>query len=298
MAVERHDQDASPANSGCQPLPLPTAPKAAFLTFFPLPLNSMSQVSTLPSSSALNHPSGPSTIMPQDSSTDPAELLRQAALSSRKLKRRKLDATASLSRPLSRSFASTPSISLDYGQEEPSSSTSTPPQQPPTPALARAPTPPAQTLAPSSPSRPVQRDGSSGAAAQTPLDDDTSMREEGEISDNEDPPFRPPSKPIPAPITVAAAVYPDVRLEVSGSVHSPSFGVVSRSPSVKAEDVFQPSAYVTTPVTRPNMEALSATPRATEDFRLETSLYVLDPDHVRPGLSCASTSFFHSRSVV
>jgi hypothetical protein len=126
------------------------------------------------------------------------------------------------------------------------------------------------------------------------------MREEGEISDNEDPPFRPPSRPIPAPITVTPAVYPDVRLEASGSVHSPSFGVVLRSPSVETEDVFQhavPSAYVTTPVTRPSMEALSAAPRVTEDFRLETPLYVLDPDHIRPRLSCAST-FFRSRSVV
>lgn len=253
----------------------------------------MSQVSTLPSSSALSHSSGSSTTMPSDSSTDPAELLRRAALSSRKLKRRKLNATAPLSRPLSRPFASTPSISLDYGQEEPSSTTSTP-QDPPTPVFARAPTP-AQALTPSSPPRPVQRDDSSGTAARTPLDDDTSMREEGEISDNEDPPFRLPSKSIPPPITVTAAVYPDVRLEASGSVHSPPFGVVSRSPSVKTEDTCQhavSSAYVTTPVSRPIMEAHSVAPKPSETFRLVTPLYVLDHDHVRPGLSCASISFF------
>ena len=286
-------KDTSPANTGCQRrLPLPTATTALF-TFFPLPFSTMSQVSTLPSSSALNHSSGPSTTMPPDSSTDPAELLRRAALSSRKLKRRKLNATAPFSRPLSRPFASTPSISLDYGQEEPSSTTSTP-QEPPSPVLARAPTP-AQALTPSSPPRPVQRDGSSGAAARTPLDDDVSMREEGEISDNEDPPFRPLSKPIPPPITVTAAIYPDVKLEASGSVHSPPFGVVSRSPSVKIEDACQhavSSAYVTTPVARPSMEGHSVAPKPSETFRLETSLYVLDHDHVRPGLSCAYTSFF------
>lgn len=254
----------------------------------------MSQVSALPSSSALNNSSGPSTAMPPDSSADPAELLRRAALSSRKLQRRKLDTRAPPSRPSSRPFASTPSISLDYGQEEPSSSTSTP-QQPPTPVLARAPTP-AQALTPSSPPRPVQRNGSSGAAARTPLDDDASMREEGEISDNEDPPFRLQSKPIPPPITVTAAVFPDVRLEASGSVHSPPFGVVSRSPSVKTEDACQhaiSSAYVTTPVTRPSMHSVA--PKLSET--IETP-YILDPDHVRPGLSCASISFFVVVNVV
>jgi len=252
------------------------------------------QVSTLPSSSTLNHSPGHSTTMSPDSSTDPAELLRRAALSSRKLKRRKLESTPPLSRPLSRPFVPTPSISLDYGQEEPSSAASTP-QQPPNPALARAPTP-TQALTPSSPPRPVQRDGSSGPAALTPLDDDASMREEGEISDNEDPPFRPPSKPIPPPITVMAAAFPDVRLEFSDSVHSPPFGVVSRSPSVKTEDACQhavSSAYVTTPVTRPFVA-----PKPSETFRLETPLYVLDHDHVRPGLSCASISFFVVVSVV
>ena len=291
MSVERHDQDTSPANTGCQ---RGDCHSPNYSPFSPCPFNSMSQVqvSALPSSSALNHSSGPSTTMPPDSSTDAAELLRRAALSSRKLKRRNLDATPPLSRPLSRPLAPTTSISLDYGQEEPSSTASTP-QQPPTPALARAPTP-AQALTPSSP-RPVQRDGSSGATARTPLDDDTSMREEGEISDNEDPPFRLPSKSVPPPITVTAAVYPDIRLEVSGSVHSPSFGVVSPSPSVKTEDACQhtvSSAYVTTPVTRP-----SAASKPSETFRLEAPL-VLDHDHVRPGLSCASISFFVVVSVV
>lgn len=290
MAVERHDQERHV--SGKHRLSKATTHKPPFLPFSPCPFNSsMSQVSTLPSSSALNHPSGPSITMPPDSSTDPAELLRRAALSSRKLKRRKLDATAPLSRPLSRPFDSTPSISLDYGQEEEPSSTASTPQQPPTPALARAPTP-AQALTPSSPPRPFQRDGSSGTAARTPLDDDISMREEGEISDNEDPPFRPPSKPIPPPITVTAAVYPDVQLETDGSVHSPPFGVVSRSPSVNTEDACLSSAYVTTPVTRPSMEAHSVAPKPSETFRLETPLYVIDHDHVRPGLFCVSFSFF------
>lgn len=278
VAVEWH---FSNLDTGKHRVTSTNRPRLPVLLFFPLP--SMSQVSALPSSS-LNH----ATTMPPDSSTDP-KFLRQAALSTLKLKRRKLEASAPLSRPLSRPIAPTPSISLDYGQEEPSSTTSTP-QQTPAPALARAPTPP-QALASSSPPRAVQRDGSSGAASRsTPLDDDTSLREEGEISDNEDPPFRPLSKSIPAPITVLSAVYPDVRLEASGSAHSPSFGVLSRSPSVNAEEACQhavPPSYVTTSVRRPSIEAQSTAPKASEPFRLETPLYVLDPDHVRPGLSCA-----------
>jgi hypothetical protein len=231
--------------------------------------------------------------MLQDSPTDPAEL-RRAALSSRKVKRRKLEhATAPLSRPLSRPFDSTPSISLDYGQEEPSLTTPT------TPTFQQPPATPAQALAPSPPPRAVQRDGSSGATPRSPLDDDSSLREEGEISDNEDPPFRPHSKSIPAPITITPAVYPDLRLEANGSAHSPSFGVVSRSPSVNTEEACQhaaPSVYVATPVRRPSIEAQSATHKASESFRLETP-YVLDADHVRPGLSCASI-IFRGRAIV
>ena len=251
----------------------------------------MSQVSTMPSTSY--HTSGPSNSKPRDSATDPAQLLRQAALSSRKLGRRKLDASptgASFSRPLSRSIATTPSISLDYGQEEPSSTPETS-QQPSAPAPARAPTP-IKTVVPSSPPRAsFQRDGSSGAAFETPLDDDASMREEGEISESEDPPFRPPPKSITA---VTGAAYANFKLEACGSAQSPPFSVLSRSPSEKAEDAYQHATPpVTTPVGRAYIEAEPAalsTRTASESFRLETPLYVLDPDHVRPGLSCAPIS--------
>ena len=217
----------------------------------------MSQVSALPSSSYLNGTSLSSNTKPPDSEASPAELLRQAALSSRKLKRRKLDTSPSVpsfSRTLPRSIASTPSISLDYGQEEPSTPTS-PTQQPLAPAPARIPTP-TQAVAPSSPPRAVQRDGSNGAAVPTPQDDDTSMREEGEISDNEDPPFRPPPRSIPAPITVTVA-YPDIKLESRGSVQSPRFGAVARSPSFIAEVAYRhatPPGSVTTFLRRRSIE--------------------------------------------
>jgi len=230
---------------------------------------------------------------PPDSATDPAQLLRQAALSSRKLKRRKLVASpsaVSLSRPFSRPIASTPSISLDYGQEEPPSTPTTFQQPPPAQTPARAPTP-AQTAppAPGSPSRDIKRDGSTGAAPQTPLDDDASMREEGEISENEDPPpSRPPSKSMFTPITGAGVKYADM---ASGSVRSPPFGVMSRSPSVMVEDAYQHVNPATVPARPPSIEGqpatLDAPPPSLELFKLEAPNYVLDPDHVRPGLSCA-----------
>jgi hypothetical protein len=277
------------------PLPL-SVPFSPSFAFFPLPFI-MSQVSTLSPPSYLIGASLSSNERPSDSEANPAELLRQAALSSRKLKRRKLDASPPappFSRPLPRSIASIPSISLDYGQEEPLTPTS-PNQQPLAPVPARIPTP-TQTVAPSSPPRAFQRDGSSGAAVTTPQDDDATMREEGEISDNEDPPFRPPQRSIPAPITVTGMTHPDLKLEPRGSVQSPRFGAVSRSPPFIAEATYRhatPPGSVTTFVRRRSIEEQPPAPKTqtpSEPFRLETPLYLLDADHVRPGLSCPSIS--------
>jgi hypothetical protein len=258
----------------------------------------MSEVSTLHSSSYLNHSPGPSNTDPEASATDPAQLLRQAALSTRKLKRRRLSASpsiASFSRPLSRSFASTSSIFLDYGQEELPSTPPTseqPPPVPPVPAPPKASTP-VQTVPSRSLSRTIQRGGSSsGAPPQTPLDDDASMREEGEISENEDSPFRPPERFISVQSTTATEALYTLKLESSGSVQSRSpFVLASRSPSVKAEDAYQlaiPPSSATAPARRSGTEASPValeTQTSSEPFRLETPLYVLDDNHVRPGLS-------------
>ncbi|KAH9979300.1 hypothetical protein BGW80DRAFT_1248675 [Lactifluus volemus] len=130
-----------------------------------------------------------------------AQFLRQAALSTRKLKRRRLDATtassiASFSRPSSPCYASSSSISLDYGQEDSSPSAPTSSEQPTAPMTTT--TPP--LIARRSPPRSIiQPPSFGGPAPQTPLDDDASMREEGEICENEDPPFRQPERLIPAP---------------------------------------------------------------------------------------------------
>jgi hypothetical protein len=259
-------------------------PSRGFSQTFFLPL--MSEVSTLPSSSYLNHSSTASSPEPS-SSTDPAQLLRQAALSSRKLKRRKLDSSSpitSLPRPLPRSIVSVPSIALDYGPEEPSSAASTEDRTPTT--TVQPPITPTQSLAQTSPPLP---DASNGAAPQISQTDDLSAREEGEISENEDPPFQ--LQPPPKSTTASGVVY-HARADSPGFVHSP-FG--SRSPSVKAEDAYQRATPPLSASRRLSVEATSVPPKMQaplEPFRLETPLYVLDTHHVRPGLSCGCISKF------
>ncbi|KAH8998651.1 hypothetical protein EDB92DRAFT_1195176 [Lactarius akahatsu] len=251
----------------------------------------MSEVSTLPSSSYLNHSSATSHPESSSSATDPAQLLRQAALSSRKLKRRKLDSNpiTSLPRPLPRSIVTIPSIALDYGPEEPSSTTSTEGRLPLTTFVPVQPSTPTRSLAHTSPPR---RGASSGAAPQTSLSDDLSTREEGEISESEDTPFQPP----PVSTTVSGVVY-HTRAESPGFVQSP-FG--SRSPSLKTEDTYR---YATPPSVsrRLTVEASPLTLKMQaplESFRLETPLYVLDTHHVRPGLSLTQRQYDTAKEVI
>ncbi|KAH9080620.1 hypothetical protein EDB83DRAFT_2340516 [Lactarius deliciosus] len=252
---------------------------------------SVSEVSTLPSSSYLDHSSATSHPEPSSSATDPAQLLRQAALSSRKLKRRKLDSNpiTSLPRPLPRSIVTIPSIALDYGPEEPSSTASTEGQPPLTTFVPVQPSTPTRSLAHTSPPR---RDASSGAAPQTSLSDDLSTREEGEISESEDTPCQPP----PVSTTVSGVVY-HTRAESPGFVQSP-FG--SRSPSLKTEDTYR---YATPPSVsrRLTVEAPPLTLKMQaplESFRLETPLYVLDTHHVRPGLSLTQRQYDTAKEVI
>ncbi|KAI0298805.1 hypothetical protein B0F90DRAFT_675733 [Multifurca ochricompacta] len=159
---------------------------------------------------------------------------------------------------------------------------------------------PTQAFARRSPPRTLQSDSSSVAAPQTPLGDDTSAKEEGEISDSEDPPFRPPSKLVPPPIMGAINA---TKVESSGVLRSP-FVIASRSPSVKAEDAYQRAtlpASATTPVGRYSIEAFPVeleSETSSEGFRLETPLYVLDAHHVRPGLSLTQKQYDTSKEVI
>ena len=241
----------------------------------------MSEVSTLPSSSYLNHSSVTSNPEPLTSATDPAQLLRQAALSTRKLKRRKLDSNApitSLPRTLPRSIVSVPSIALDYGPEEPSSTSSAEERPPSTTFLPVQPSTPTRSLAHDSP---PLRDTSSGSAPQISLSDDFYTREEGEISENEDMPFQLPPKST----TISGVLY-RARGESPGFVQSP---LGSRSPSVKVEDAYQdatPPRSVSRRLSVETPPVMQKMQTPLESFRLETPLYVLDAYHVRPGLSC------------
>ena len=248
----------------------------------------MSEVSTLPSSSYLNHSSATSIQEPSTSATDPAQLLRQAALSTRKLKRRKLDSNVSitsLSRALPRSIVSVPSIALDYGTEEPSSTSSTEERPPLTTLVPVQPSTPTRSLAHASP---PLRDTSSGAAPQISLSDDLYTREEGEISENEDLPF----PPLPKSTTISGVLY-HTRDESPGFVQSP---LGSRSPSLKVEDAYQHATPPRSVSRRLSVETPPVTQKmqaSLEIFRLETPHYVLDTHHVRPGLSRRWISNLH-----
>jgi hypothetical protein len=293
VAIERHPQSA---NTGTVSNPLFF--HFSFLSFPPrlIPFIhstfEMSEVSTLHTSSAyLNHSSSPSDSDNTPlSARDPAQFLRQAALSSRKLKRRRLDATtassiASFSRPSSLSYASSSSISLDYGQEDSSPSAPTSSEQPTAPTTTTTTPPPIARRSP--PRTIIQPPSSGGPVPQPPLDDDASMREEGEISENEDPPFRQPERLIPAPppTTAPEALYA-TKLESSGLVQSRSpYVLASRSPSVKAEDAYlslpSASASAWRPSADPPPPVAPETQTSSESFRLE---YELDANHVRPRL--------------
>ncbi|TFY76191.1 hypothetical protein EWM64_g7818, partial [Hericium alpestre] len=119
--------------------------------------------------------------------SDPASQLRQAALLTLKSKRRRPPSAADTSYgslPPSRPLAvESPSIMLDYGEEESS-------------AAPHAATAPAPTPSPPSPGKEATTKTDTPQAAQ----EDVSMREEGEISETEEEPPRPPPCP-PQPKT-------------------------------------------------------------------------------------------------
>ncbi|KAH9179160.1 hypothetical protein EDB89DRAFT_1925663 [Lactarius sanguifluus] len=218
----------------------------------------MSEVSTLPSSSYLDH-SATSHPEPSSSATDPAQLLRQAALSSRKLKRRKLDSSpiTSLPRPLPRSIVTIPSIALDYGPEEPSSTTSTEGRPPLTTFVPVQPSTPTRSLAHTSP---------------TSTCDDLSTREEGEISESEDTAFSTTT------LSPFGSRSPSLKTEDTYQHATPPS--VSRRFTVEAP-----------PLTLKMQAPL-------ESFRLETPLYVLDTHHVRPGLSLTQRQYDTAKEVI
>ncbi|KAI0269745.1 hypothetical protein BC834DRAFT_569084 [Gloeopeniophorella convolvens] len=231
--------------------------------------------------------------------SDPAALLRQAALSSRKLKRRKLDTTAlpaPIPSSLARPVAPTSSIVLDYGQEESSSATPTSESVPSAPAMTSSSSSSSAHMPPPSI---VQMNSIIGSALAAIPDDDASAREEGEISEGEETPSPTFRRSIPPPIANTTFIAP---VEVTTPAHS-SFTPLSRSPSVLTEEAYQRAVTPASTATSARRHSTTAvttpkTPAALDSARLETPLYVLDEDHVRPGLTITQKEYDKVKEIV
>lgn len=186
------------------------------------------------------------------SPSDAASSLRAAALLTLKSKRRK---PATMDLPSALTLAKRPipsnSLVLNYGEEE---STSTP--------LTTAP--------PSVISRPI--------ATRTVIYDAEDNREEGEISDTE-------STPPPAPLAPKTSPKKTLRNKASmgdkdGTKPAPTTPTSARPPFAMHSD---------TPVAGPSTSVTSTSSRIPHYSTLQPGSYVVDADHVRPGLSSLST---------
>ncbi len=194
--------------------------------------------------------SRPSDTQAPQASDDRTASLRAAALRTFKAKRRKPNASEAPSSLPPRSLtAQTSTITLDYGEQDSSlGATSTVPQR------------------------------SSSPVTQPMNVDDTSMREEGEISD---------SDVLPAP----PKLLKDTALPASRP--SPKSHRFKRSPTPRRSPEPGPSTLVKAdPLTRglpPSPQRSTHPP--TPALPLEQQTRHIDEDHVRPGL--ASTLLYH-----
>lgn len=198
---------------------------------------------------------------------DAAQSLRDAALRTLKAKRKRspghaqnLPTAPSRMRPTAN--IAPPSIHLDYGNDE---STTTPPKPPVQPTKTKPSPQPLPAL-------------------------DSTSREEGEISDSEstptmsakplDPPLNPSARPFQPsrPITPAKPSPPALTKDANATT-----GVADMKPEL-------PSLAIAMDVSNP---LLSSTSRSTPEIPgLSMPHYVVDEHHVRPGLSSSSTSRF------
>lgn len=214
----------------------------------------------------------PSTSEPSSSNVmDTAQSLRDAALRTLKAKRKRspghsqsLPTAPSRMRPTAN--IALPSIQLDYGNNE---STTTPPKPPVHPTKA---TPTSQPL---------------------PVVDPTS-REEGEISDSESTPTL-PAKPLDPPLNPTARPFQPSRPITPAKPPIPAMtrgvNVMAGMADMKAEPT---SPIIAVDVSEPRPPA---TTRSTPEIPgLSMPHYVVDKNHVRPGLSCLLT-FYHVRTL-
>ncbi|THH08443.1 hypothetical protein EW146_g8988 [Bondarzewia mesenterica] len=240
------------------------------------------------------------------SESDPASSLRQAALLTLRSKRRKATAASVSSTSLSSRPTPTTSASivLDYGQEEPSSEAASfvAPSTSSTLVPVLAPSSGSSVTEPP-PSRPPRKGETSVPPVQ---EEDTTMREEGEISDNEGPPS-PPKRlhQISSSLDATGVSQTPRTLATSGpapaAAHLPTSPpiLVSQRPVVKTE----PASLrlgTPSPPPRPTLpdRLVLATPHdaSADSFRLDD--YLIDVNHVRPGLSMTHEQYTAAKDIV
>ncbi|KAI0056113.1 hypothetical protein BV25DRAFT_1652190 [Artomyces pyxidatus] len=223
--------------------------------------------------------------------SDPASSLRQAALKTLRSKRRKPVTGSDISSALPvRPTAVVDSVQLDYGQEEPTPAL--PPPSAPEPVSAVASVP-----------------ASKVDAAASSLDNDATTREEGEISENEDPPPpKPAPKPTP-PAKIPAKIFPKpASPPASRSVASASASVAKPPipPPTKVEPLAPPPPVTPTSSKLSSQRSSLGDPMvpltpltgSTDNFRLEHSSYIIDAAHVRPGLTLSQEQYNAAKDIV
>ncbi|KAA1469905.1 hypothetical protein DENSPDRAFT_835590 [Dentipellis sp. KUC8613] len=227
------------------------------------------------------------------SATDPASQLRQAALLTLKAKRRKAPLAPEqllppiLSRPV---VEETPSITLDYGEDDSA------PTQPSAPSTSAA-------VGKSQPSS-AQLGSAKGDSSAT---QDVSMREEGEISENEDEPS--PSAPPQAPAQPVAPLKPASPVIHAPLARSPSLPTPAPPPS-RPSLIDTDSAIRPVPTSSPSASSASrshfsertqpVTPKTTIDeyTALHRIGYIIDENHVRPGLTMTQDQYNTAKDIV
>ncbi|KAI0771192.1 hypothetical protein BD413DRAFT_64835 [Trametes elegans] len=203
-------------------------------------------------------PAQPATV---DATEDYAASLRAAALMTLKSKRRKVNVSQAEPIPPQRTFAAPPSIELDYGQEEPTGTSS----------IASSP-----VMAPAKPAAPPP-------PVDEPMDIDPSpAREEGEISDSEEAPPSPKAKIEPQSPTLVKAesatqiVPPKMNL----SPAPPSPAALASVPNLELPHISAASALVDENHVRPGLALTQAQYDTAKDIVLDLLGWGVPPEYL------------------
>lgn len=223
--------------------------------------------------------------------SDPAQSLRQAALLTLRSKRRKVPADIQTKLPLRSATVDTSAVLLDYGSEEPANATFSPTPASSMPLVSGLPKtllPPA-TIAPKSDQEKASPE-------------DVLMREEGEISEDEEPPPPPPA--LRAAPKIAAPKASRSVFDLHPSAQAATAPPLPLASAVSSSSTSVPSSLPPSPLVKtepPSPSALSdlrsrhiaSSVHVSLSEKLEgldnndSVVYIIDPSHVRPGLSSA-----------